>query len=409
MLSGLAGDPTVATRQTLTNHLDMHAFTDIESSFAEKTPDSSTTKQSDAEINDRYIKGEGRILIETNRERLSVFVESLKKPGYIELAPFYQRRERWTNDRKSSLIESFIMNIPVPPVFLYEKEFNQYEVMDGQQRISALRDFYDDGFPLEKLEYWPELDGKKYSTLPDKIRAGIDRRSISSIVLLKESATDDKEVSLIRRVVFDRLNRGGIRLERQEIRNALFASPFNDLLHRLAALPKFKKAWRIPMDSDEASNSIFYQKMGDMEVVLRFFALRHAEKIEGPLQQFLDDYMFTMQKATTTDIDVLEKHFEAVLELGDEVFKEKLFRVWDADVMKWSTLPNKGFSDCVLTGLAWNLDKAATLIDKREAVMEATKQLFESHEAGTFTGRKSTKQDLLDRLTLFRSMLESIQ
>jgi len=387
----------------------MHAFTDIESSFAENVPEPVALTQTDAEINERYVKGEGRILIETNRERLSVFVESLRKPDYIELKPFYQRRERWTNDRKSSLIESFIMNIPVPPVFLYEKEFNQYEVMDGQQRISTLRDFYDDRFALEKLEYWPELDGKSYSTLPDKIRAGIDRRSLSSIVLLKESATDDKEVSLIRRVVFDRLNRGGIRLERQEIRNALFASTFNDLLHRLADLELFKKAWRIPTDKDAAKNSTFYQKMGDLEVVLRFFALRHAEKIEGPLQQFLDDYMFTMQKASSADVDMLEKQFHDVLTLGHEIFREKLFRVWDADSGKWSALPNKGFSDCVLTGLAWNLDKASTLIDKRDFVIEATQKLFQNYEPGTFTGRKSTKQDLLERLTLFRSMLEGVQ
>lgn len=365
--------------------------------------------QTDAEINERYVRGEGRILIETNRERLSVFVESLRKPNYIELTPFYQRRERWTNDRKSSLIESFIMNIPVPPVFLYEKEFNQYEVMDGQQRISTLRDFYDDNFKLEKLEYWPELEGKTYSSLPDKIRAGIDRRSLSSIVLLKESATDDKEVSLIRRVVFDRLNRGGIRLERQEIRNALFASPFNDLLHRLADLEVFKKAWRITSDKDVAKNSTFYQKMGDLEVVLRFFALRHAENIEGPLQQFLDDYMFTMQKASTTDVEMLEKQFHKVLAVGHEIYREKLFRAWDVESEKWSALPNKSFSDCVLTGLAWNLDKADTLINKRDSVIEATQNLFESHESGTFTGRKSTKQDLLERLTLFRSMLEGIQ
>lgn len=387
----------------------MHAFTDIESSFAEKIPDPAELTQTDAEINERYVRGEGRILIETNRERLSVFVESLRKPDYIDLKPFYQRRERWTNDRKSSLIESFIMNIPVPPVFLYEKEFNQYEVMDGQQRISTLRDFYDGNFKLEKLEYWPELDGKTYSTLPDKIRAGIDRRSLSSIVLLKESATDDKEVSLIRRVVFDRLNRGGIRLERQEIRNALFASPFNDLLHRLADLELFKMAWRIPSDKDAAKNSNFYQKMGDLEVVLRFFALRHAEKIEGPLQQFLDDYMFTMQKASSADVDMLEQLFHDVLTLGHKIFREKLFRVWDVALKKWSFLPNKGFSDCVLTGLAWNLDKATILIEKRDLVIEATQNLFETHELGTFTGRKSTKQDLLERLTLFRSMLEGIQ
>lgn len=362
----------------------------------------------DEQINHRYVSGEGRVLIETNRERLSVFVDSLRKPGYLDLAPFYQRRDRWTDDRKSLLIESFIMNIPVPPVFLYEKEFNQYEVMDGQQRISAIRDFYDDQFALTGLEYWPELEGRTYSSLPDKIRAGVDRRSLSSIVLLKESATDDKEVSLIRRVVFDRLNRGGVRLERQEIRNALFASPFNSLLHELARNETFRRAWRIPSDETSARRSLLYQKMGDLEVVLRFFALRHAEAIEGPLQQFLDNYMFKMKEATATDLDLLRDLFNHVISLGAAIFGENLFRPWEPESGSWASLPNKGLSDCVLTALAWNLHKSDRLVQQRALVVQRTCDLFETHESGTFTGRKSTKRDLLDRLRFFREMLAGI-
>ena len=97
----------------------------------------------DREINERYIRGEGRIVIETNREKLPGFVSAMKEPGYMDLRPFYQRRPRWSPQKQSLLIESFIMNIPVPPVFLYEKDFNSYEVMDGQQRITAIRDFYE--------------------------------------------------------------------------------------------------------------------------------------------------------------------------------------------------------------------------------------------------------------------------
>lgn len=386
----------------------MHQLANIENSFTKWTKPSATPTQTDEDINARYSKGEGRILIETNRERLQVFVEALRRPGYIDLSPFYQRRDRWENMRKSQLIESFIMNIPVPPVFLYEREFNQYEVMDGQQRITAIQDFYDDKFVLEGLEYWPELEGYRYSTLPEKIRAGIDRRSLSSIVLLKESAVDEIEVSLIRRVVFDRLNRGGIKLERQEIRNALFPSLFNQLVHKLAANPIFRKAWKIPDDNQSAAKVIFYQKMGDLEVVLRFFALRHAESLEGPLQQFLDDYMLKMKAANAADILVLEKLFMDVIALGNEIYGDLLFRTWDPEKQQWSSSPNKGFCDCVLTGLAWNLTKAPYLLSKKQEIINATKLLFEQYDAGTFTGRKSTKKDLIDRLTFFRDMLAGI-
>ncbi|MHC5675990.1 DUF262 domain-containing protein [Nostoc sp.] len=102
----------------------------------------SRTQMSDSEINDKYESGEQRILTEMNREKLPSFVEALKKPGYMDVRPFYQRRDRWDEKMQSRLIESFLINIPVPPIVLYEKEFNFYEVMDGQQRITALRDFY---------------------------------------------------------------------------------------------------------------------------------------------------------------------------------------------------------------------------------------------------------------------------
>ena len=80
--------------------------------------------------------------------------------------------------------------------------------MDGQQRITALRDFYADKLELTGLKQWPEINGRSYNTLPDKIQAGLDRRSITSIVLLKESTSDEFEVSILRETVFERLNTG---------------------------------------------------------------------------------------------------------------------------------------------------------------------------------------------------------
>jgi uncharacterized protein with ParB-like and HNH nuclease domain len=72
-----------------------------------------------SQINEKYEKGEQRIVTETNREKLPNFVEALKRNDYMEVRPFYQRRTRWDEERQSKLIESFIINIPVPPIFLY--------------------------------------------------------------------------------------------------------------------------------------------------------------------------------------------------------------------------------------------------------------------------------------------------
>ena len=125
----------------------------------------------DAEINAKYQEGELRILTEQGRYPLQNIVEIM---GTMNLNPEYQRRHVWSNEQKSRLIESFIMNIPVPPVFLYEISFSKYEVMDGLQRLSTLFDFYNGNFQLEGLEIWSELNGRNINNLPENIKKGID-------------------------------------------------------------------------------------------------------------------------------------------------------------------------------------------------------------------------------------------
>ena len=92
---------------------------------------------SDNEINEKYKKGEIRIVTEQARYPLDSIETMLDSKKYL-LNPEYQRRKRWDNARKSRLIESFIMNVPIPPIFLYEIEYSIYEVMDGQQRLKEI-------------------------------------------------------------------------------------------------------------------------------------------------------------------------------------------------------------------------------------------------------------------------------
>ena len=97
------------------------------------------------------------------------------------------------------------MNVPIPPIFLYEIEYSIYEVMDGQQRLTAIYDFYKGKFNLEELEYWRELNGRNYQNLPDQVRRGIDRRYLSSIVLLQETAKSQEEAEYLKQIVFERV------------------------------------------------------------------------------------------------------------------------------------------------------------------------------------------------------------
>jgi hypothetical protein len=128
------------------------------------------------------------------------------------------------------------MNIPIPPVFLFEHEYNEYEVVDGRQRLDTLRGFLENGFALTGLEYWNELNGHRYNELPDIIKKGLLRRSLPAIVLLAETRSPEDDDFDVRRVLFDRLNTGGEKLSPQELRNALYPGSFNKMLIQIARM-----------------------------------------------------------------------------------------------------------------------------------------------------------------------------
>ena len=386
-------------------------FSKSESTMWSKSRPERKPKSTPTEINEKYEAGEQRIVTETNREKLPNFVSALAKEGYMQLRPFYQRRSRWNTERQSRLIESFIINIPVPPIFLYEKAFNQCEVMDGQQRITALKSYYENEFQLTGLEIWPELNGLRYHQLPDKVKAGLDRRSLSSIVLMKESAPDEEEAIILRQQVFERLNTGGVKLERQEIRNALGAGILNDLLVSLSREELFRGLWGLPTFSreEETDHTLpiyefnFYSKMEDLEVVLRFLALRHMENFRYGLQGFLDLYMNNSSRFIPEDIDYLRGLFRETLYLVHAVLGERSFRLFQKG--SWSSQPLKGVWDAEMVSFSRFLAKAETLVSKKEEIVSLLEEEFQKNEP-QYTGRASLRSDIEARITNVSSILE---
>lgn len=371
---------------------------------------------SDEEINIKYAKRELRIITETNREQLPNFVAALKRPGWLSLQPFYQRRKRWDDERKSKLIESFIMNVPVPPFFLYESDLAKYEVMDGQQRISAIQEFYDNGFRLKGLEQWPELNGRSYTKLPSEIKAGLDRRSVSYIVLLKESATSSEDEMLLRQQVFERLNTGGVELENQEIRHCIYHTPFDDLLMELARRPEIRRAWSLPLYSKEEEENPppellenqFFGKMKDAELVLRFFALRNANHYRGGMHQFLDSYMAKSRHFSHSDIQHLKYIFCRSIQTASEIYQDLLFKPWIIKEQKWASSPQVAFADAVLYGISECLISADLLVSRRDEIIAATKHLINESQPGLFSGQGNTRSSTIERLNAYKKMLNSI-
>ena len=394
----------------------------------------SVQNATDEAINDKYIRGDIRIVTEQARYPLNTIVTMLDSGDY-NLNPEFQRRRRWSLLKQSRLIESFIMNVPIPPIFLYEVAYSQYEVMDGLQRLTAISEFYNGKFSLTGLDQWPELNGMNFAQLPDQVRRGIDRRYLSSIILLQETARDPYEADRLKQLVFERINSGGDKLEPQESRNALYNGPLNQLCIKLARTDSFCKMWGIPTkDELEASTSLqsslffddpdleddqsvellhgnaLYRKMQDVELVLRFFAYRQLSAFEqGRLRDFLDTYL---KKGNHMNEDVLQKLDQFFREtsnlvydiLGDRAFfllRKKRSAEWI-----WYERPTKVLYDPIMFSFSRHIDKRDMLINKSDDIQKGLESLYKE-KADAFKGRSTNKEDIFNRMRLIDVFLGS--
>ena len=386
---------------------------------------------SDEEINEKYQKGEARIVTEQGAIKLPLVKEIFSSSNY-ESKPIYQRRITWDNKKRSRLIESFIINIPVPPIFMYEIEFGKYEVMDGLQRISTIIDFYSDLYELEGLTEWPELNGKKYSELPQKIKEGIDRRQLSIVSLLKESAKTQLQEQKMKRMVFERLNTGGVKLEDQEIRNALYDGKFNQMCKKLSENIVFRKLWGIPADikndktivvelqsldaidsldvSDELATNNLYMRMYDVELVLRFFSMRHINEFSGQLSEFLDKCLICGNSLLDNNENrekILGDLFLDTINKADKIFGEKAFCQYKEirGKFKWSK-PQKMIYDALMLALAKNEIKDDVVLENNITLEYMEKKYIENKMI--FNGKKQSKNDILQRADFFVKIIQDI-
>ncbi|MFJ7154489.1 DUF262 domain-containing protein [Streptomyces sp. NPDC101118] len=373
------------------------------------------------EIAAKYASGEIRIVTEQARTQLPE-LPSIIESGRYRLQPEYQRRRRWSAGKQSRLIESFIMNVPVPPVFLYEYEYAKYEVMDGLQRLSTLAGFYNDELELTELEYWKELEGMTYSSLPTQLRQGIDRRYLSSIVLLYETASNDEQAQRLKELVFERINSGGVSLSHQESRNALSRGPLNSRLADLARTPSFCQAWGIP-EPDEAELSTGdvrddvlddarYQSMEDIEMVLRFMAHRQRTAV-GALRStrvFLDRFWREANTNFSEDlVDQLGEVFVKTINLAYDVLGERAFYIRrDRKGSRiWVPRPTLLAYDCVMSAFSQHLDEAARLRELKDTVILRLEELYDEH-ASDFDGRRTDPRDVQRRDELISAMLADV-
>lgn len=212
-------------------------------------------------------------------------VDSLMKriKDKVIFVPPFQRQYIWNIDEASKFIESLILGLPVPGIFLSkEKDTNRLLVVDGQQRLLSLYYFYQGYFDkmLFRLQnVQDDLIGRSYSTLKAHDRIRLDD-SIIHATVVRQDEPDDNNSSVYQ--IFERLNSGGRALKPQEIRSCIYYGEFNELLNSLVK----DQSWRVIFGklSDE--------RLKEQELILRFFSLlNYRDKYEKPLKSFLNTYM----------------------------------------------------------------------------------------------------------------------
>lgn len=268
------------------------------------------------------------------RDLVSVFVDynlnalsNLISENIVDLKPEYQRRFRWDKKKQSKLIESFLMNVPIPSIFLNEDDYGKYSVIDGKQRLTAVHDFLTNKLKLEGLEVFSELNGMYYYDLNVSYQNVLKTRAIlRAIIILRQSDEN------IKYEVFRRLNTGGVSLNKQEIRNSAFPGPFNNLILKLSEDKLFQRLLRI----FDIKKSRLYKEMKDAELVLRFFTfMDNVGHFSGNISRKMDQFMNKHQKFSNDKINEFIKKFSQTINLVQYIFGDTAFRRFDIKKNNW--------------------------------------------------------------------------
>lgn len=220
---------------------------------------------------------------------------TMLEEGQIWAAPAYQRKFRWKEKQCSMLIESLLLGIPVPSLFMATNKDNTWEVVDGVQRLSAIVKFsgndalrkkldVGEALVLTKLQKLSDFEGMKFGDLPAHIQLHLRTRPLKVITL------NDKSDNVVRFDLFERINTGGVALTKQEIRDCVYQGNFSNNLESLAKTADFRTVLKL---------SELQQKDGTFEeCVLRFFAFfDRYKKFDHSVTDFLNQYMEDSDKS----------------------------------------------------------------------------------------------------------------
>ncbi|HMI78016.1 MAG TPA: DUF262 domain-containing protein, partial [Ferruginibacter sp.] len=337
-------------------------------------------------------------------------IDSLHKrflKGRLNVQPEFQRQFVWDEVKSSRLIESALLDIPIPIVYLSEEKDGKENVIDGQQRLTSFFSFIDGKFPdskefkLKKLNVFTELNGKKFNQLSEELQDKITTYKIRVIKFKKESDGD------LQFEIFARLNSGSVPLNDQELRNCVFRGKFNELLKELSQDKDFKYLLGIVTPD---------KRMKDRELVLRFATFHFYTYLNyaAPIKKFLNDSMEKYQNISSTDETNLRNAFKNTVQIIRSLLDTNAFkRFYRGDEKnkngKWETQKfNVSLFDILMYSFAredkntvyQNLDRIReALID----LMTKDQDFIDSIELST-----SSKKAVTTRFDKWRFTLQTI-
>lgn len=279
------------------------------------------------------------------------------------IVPTFQRGYVWSLREASRFIESLLLGLPVPNIFLsVEQDTQKRLVVDGRQRLSTLQYYYDGIWPLTRKEFSIRGTEGKYEGLTYKALADADRRRLDDAVLrasvIKQDQPSEDNSSIYH--VFERLNTSGVSLTPQEIRAAIYHGDFSDLINNLNK----NKLWREIYGPEN-------RFMRDQELILRFFALFYnGLNYTAPMKGFLNSFMSWNRNLTRIPSETLNKLFDETISVFYNAIGPKAFRM--------ARTINSAIFDSMMVGLAKRLASDKSI--SHEKLKEAYNNLLADNE-----------------------------
>ena len=257
-------------------------------------------------------KDKKRVYSDKKDSTIRVLFEQWQE-GDLILDPEFQRRYVWDNKKASLLIESVLLEVPIPIIYLTEEADGKLTVIDGQQRLQSLFRFLNNEFKLTGLSVLSHLNGKYFKDLDKNLQRQIKNSTLRVIEIQKESHPD------VKFEIFERLNVGAVKLSDQELRNCIYRGKYNDLIKELAEDKDFLSLLGLKEP---------HKRMYDRELVLHFLAFYNQTylKYKPPMKQFLNREMENNKNISEEKIKELRHMFKETVSMVKSVFGDKAFR-----------------------------------------------------------------------------------